>query len=43
MVVVFKFDEKAQEHLRIFYVREKLTEKYIANCKGLKGTCQRKG
>ncbi len=40
MAVVFKFDEKAQEQLRIFDVREKLTEEYVANCKGVKGTWQ---
>lgn len=40
MAVVFKFDEKAQEQLRIFDVREKLTEKYVANCKAVKGTWQ---
>ena len=40
MAIVFKFDEKLQEQLRIFDVREKLTEKYVANCKAVKGTWQ---
>lgn len=40
MGIVFKFDEKAQNSLRVFAVREKLTEKYVADCKGVKGTWQ---
>ena len=40
MAFVFKFDEKAQEQLNIFGARKRLTEKYVANCKGVKGTWQ---
>lgn len=40
MAVVFKFGEKAQEQLNIFGARKRLTEKYVANCKGVKGTLQ---
>ncbi len=40
MAVVFKFGEKAQEQLNIFGARKRLTEKHVANCKGVKGTWQ---
>ena len=40
MAVVFKLDEKAQKQIMDFDKREKLTEKYLADCKSVKGTWQ---